>query len=509
MVSEQVSLNKSELDFFRKMCLNSFHCFCQAIMPEEWFDESFHGDLCDFLQHDPALDKLIVLPRTHLKTTIGATMYPLWCSTKAPNTERTLIAGNSADNASMTVHEIKGIVTGNTLYRALFPDVLPNVNSRSAKWSDSQASLRREKEWPEATFEGAGIGSNIIRRHYTRIIEDDTVAPKRDELSGEELLPSREEIEKAIGFHKLTLPLLITYERDERIFIATRWAAYDAVNHILEHESNPTKLRHYSIFNRKAIHPETGQPLYKRFSLAALDSIRDSMGSYMFSSLYLNEPLSSEFMKFRPEWTRFYEESELPEDGLTYVTVDPADPPTGKSTQCFSVALSAKHTKHGIYVRRYRRGRYTDSELINHTFDIAEQDGAIRIRIEVDRYPHLAAGFKLAMAKRGVHFIIEEVKTRGRNKEARIMRLTPLFENGVVFLKKGMKELETEMYQFPRGGTKDILDALSWQVLENFQAPSYEKPKERVVSDYSKHTFEQIMDSLKGHRGRVRREVLV
>jgi hypothetical protein len=112
--------------------------------------------------------------------------------------------------------------------------VIPNFNK--TRWSDTCACLKRPENLPEGTFEAAGVGTSIIRRHYNRINEDDTIAPKHDELTGGEILPSRDDIEKAIGFHVLTIPLLITSDEDRRRVIGTRWASYDLINYIMTHE---------------------------------------------------------------------------------------------------------------------------------------------------------------------------------------------------------------------------------------------------------------------------------
>ena len=82
------------------------------------------------------------------------------------------------------------------------------------------------------------------------------------------------------------------------------------------------------------------------------------------------------------------------------------------------------------------------------------------------------------MKKRDKYYIIETVKA-ARNKEERIKsRLTPLFENGVVWLKRGMRELEEELSLFPRGKFDDLIDALAWQV-KGKTATEYEKVPER------------------------------
>ncbi len=479
---------KSDIQVLREYALSHFWFFAQSLLDPKFYDSNFHKGLCDFLQSKGS-GKLIVLPRTFLKTTITS-LYALWRATRDPNI-RVMVVSNTSPNAEKTIRFIRDVVENNKLYQLLFPDRIPDFGR--VRWSDRVACLARPHDHPEGTFEAVGVGTNVIRRHYNLIIEDDTVAPKKDELTGEEAMPTRDDIEKAIGFHKLTIPLLIDFEKDQRIVVGTRWASYDLINHVLENDN-------FQVFDKPAIDPNTGKPIYKRFNLKTLEAIRLGLGTYMFSSLYLNKPLPKEMMCFNPDWIRYY--TELPEvEGSFLVTVDPADPPTGKSSQNYSAIVACFHCNLGMYVVSYKRGRFTHHQLIKEAFSMADRVGAIKIRVEIDKYAHLQYDFKDEMARRKKHYIIDCVKTRGRRKEQRIMGLTPVAEAGNLFLRKGMRELEGEMYEFPNGKFDDLLDALAWQ-LPSHKTVQREKEKRKEEQAYNTFTFEQIMRSLRGRRMR-------
>lgn len=485
----QLTLNDSKLKVARDILLNNFSLFCQALMPPDWYDEVFHRELCEFMQHSKN-KKLIILPRTHLKTTICAALYTLWRATQRPSI-RVLHSSNTSTNAEKTVRSIRSMVEGNKVYQMLFPEVIPEFNK--TRWSDSCACLKRPEDYPEGTFESSGVGANIIRRHFNIIVEDDTVAPKKDDLSGEECMPSREDVEQAVGFHRLTPPLLID-EFDENIVIGTRWTSYDHISWIMENEK-------YDVFDRNSFKEDGITPRYKRFSTNRLDAIRMAMGTYLFSALYLNKPLAKEQMAFSPDWIRYYEEEQLPDDGMGVVTHDPADPPTGKKSQDYSAIVSCKHTKSGVYVRRYARDRLTDKQGIDTAIDFAVQDNATKIRVEVDRYAHLQFAYRERMKQRNVYFILEAVKTHGKQKEGRIrQRLQPMFENGVIFMKHNMRELENELFQFPNGAHDDLIDALAWQI-EGVYPTERISVKEKKVNHLP--TFDDMLGTLY-NRGRAR-----
>ena len=90
----------------------------------------------------------------------------------------------------------------------------------------------------------------------------------------------------------------------------------------------------------------------------------------------------------------------------------------------------------------------------------------------------------------------EGVKTRGKKKEARIMGLTPIAENGCLYLRRYMRELENEMFQFPNGITMDIIDALAWQLPDHYPG-DYEKKEEKPLARrHNVYSLETILKSV-------------
>jgi len=63
--------------------------------------------------------------------------------------------------------------------------------------------------------------------HYNVIIEDDTVAPDVEEMAAEVIMPSIEDIERGIGWHKQAYSLLVPKGFRVRIVVSTRWSDFD------------------------------------------------------------------------------------------------------------------------------------------------------------------------------------------------------------------------------------------------------------------------------------------
>jgi hypothetical protein len=69
------------------------------------------------------------------------------------------------------------------------------------------------------------------------------------------------------------------------------------------------------------------------------------------------------------------------------------------------------------------------------------------------------------MRKRDKFFNIEEVKTSTTETKAmKIRGLIPHYANGRIYHRRGLKELENQLLEFPRGTHDDICDSLSMQI---------------------------------------------
>lgn len=292
-------MTAEKITFLREESLKSYSFFAASMSGKDWFDTKLHDDLCVALQDAGEL-VVVILPRSFLKTTFCSTLFPLWYAIKMKIEKgwdvRCLMVCNTAPNAEKTIHSIRAQVESNKLIQVLFPEIIPEFNH--VRWSDRSACLNRKIDLPEATFESAGIGTAIIRRHYDLIIEDDTVAPSKDALTGNEAMPTKEDIEKAIGFHRLTLPLRVDPKSSKRMVVGTRWAGFDLIQWIKDNEKAV-------IFDRPA-EDENGNSTYFRYDRNALDALKAGMGQYMYSSLYMNKPLPKEMMKFHAEWINYY-----------------------------------------------------------------------------------------------------------------------------------------------------------------------------------------------------------
>ena len=406
----------------------------------------------------------VVMPRGSLKSTIITKYLPLWLSIQGPEGRnmRFLIACNSAPNAARKLEDIRGVLDGHDTFMSLWPDLLP---TKDCRWTNAAAELNRTKRFPEATFEAAGVRTKLTSRHYNCIIEDDTVSPDESDMGIEMSMPSIEDIEKGIGWHKQATPLLVPRGPRIRIVVSTRWTDFDLMHYIEENETS------YHSFDVPAL-DEMGQPNFPELlPLDTLEDYRKLLGPYMFAALYLNAPIPAGERNFRPEWfqyfTRLLTDSEgtrdtIPADATFYVSIDPAI--SEKDAACETAIVGCWHKLPLIYVTETLHGHFTPQDTITKTLDLVEKhyDRCGGIIVETVQYQKALRYFMLdEMRRRRMYKPIVESNSRTA-KEIRIQALQPLFANKQILFDRTLdRKLESQLLQFPNGRLVDIADALA------------------------------------------------
>lgn len=478
----------------REACIADYATFCAVMQDDGWFDP-VHEEICHGIQNElvttgnlaalrtgkddlstMAAKILIVLPRGSLKSSIVTKLLPCWLTLQSPNV-RCLIAGNTMPNASKKIDNIRGIYDAHEIFRALFPELLPDSNCR---WTSTSAEIKRD--WcpsGEGTFESAGMKTQVVGRHFHVIIEDDTVAPEKDDLGVDMTLPSNEDIDRAIGWHRMAIPLQLAKGPRIRVVVTTRWSDNDLVDYIERQEK-------YVKFDYPALRSDGITPTFSIFySREQLDELKQTLGSYMFSALYLNKPIPAGDRLFRATWFHSYT-SGVPLGAAYYVSIDPAI--SEKDSSCETVLCGCYQQHSTIWVNDIINGHLSPADLVHRTLDLIDPqlNGELPRRcgiiLETNAYQKSISYYLHdELRRRGWNVPIFEVNSR-TSKEARIAALQPLYENGQIMHRKGVSSaLETQLIQYPHGRLVDIPDALSQQMVVYrgyFGVLNTEKPKE-------------------------------
>lgn len=124
-------------------------------------------------------NKLIMLPRAHLKSHMVAT-WCAWIITRHPEVT-ILYTSATAELANSQLYDIKNIL-GSSIYRKYWPEYIhPDVGKRE-KWSQTAIMIdhpkRKQEGVRDATVKTAGLTTNTTGWHADIICADDLVVPE-------------------------------------------------------------------------------------------------------------------------------------------------------------------------------------------------------------------------------------------------------------------------------------------------------------------------------------------
>lgn len=461
----------------RRMCMRSLYYLCKEVLGYKDMVPHVHGYLCDFLTNPiHGRFRQSTLPRSWFKSWIATVGLSIWLTLpddeklhtdifpyKGPNV-RILIASNVIDNAAKMIHKIKAEWESNDRLKAAFPELIPDYNK--IRWSDHAAEVNRTIKSTEATYTAVGAGGSVISQHFEHIIEDDLIYAKKDDFSGQELMPGQEDIDNAIGWHKLSFSLLANPQTGCIFQVGTRWAPRDLVYYTRTYEHS------YHCFEiavtKNAVWPiasdeECFWP--ERYNKFALELIAQAQGPRIFETQYLNRPRAMEDIVFQKEYIHIHSNLDEFPLGLTYHTiVDLAGWGDGKGLARNAVVTGAIDSKHHMWIARVTCGRYNPTEVIDIYKEHSRQFKS-RIHIEEIQYQRAISHFsREEMERTGEWFDQERLPYDGRKdaKNLRIRGIQPVIKMGGLHILGCMTDLLEELELYPHSKTVDILDCMGY-----------------------------------------------
>jgi phage terminase large subunit-like protein len=431
-------------------------------MANSWLYAPLHKPLCDFFQEDDQYEA-ITLPRSFLKTTI-ALLYCAWELARKPLLQ-ILNVTNNDDNAAIKGGEFRKMIERAPLVTQLWPHLRPN-----ARWSAHSIVLEGNPTGYTSLY-FVGLGRDLTGTHWDIVLPDDTLTLKKDKMTGIEMMPSMEDVQKSIGFHMSITHLRKSPATSKIKVIGTRWALQDLFAHIKEKEP------HYRFFERTAwVQADTGElledgsrvlPTYPirgngemAFPISELIKIKQQ-NPYLFYTLYLNSPIDPTKQSFKKDQFKYFK-GDCPKNGLHYVMLDPAYSQDKKA--CDTAICDVLLKEDGDwYVNQYMMGKMPLNEIISRTLDIAIACKAYAIGYEdVAAQKFLVLPMEQAMLERRVWFKLIPIKTQSGHKVDRIASMQPMFYNGRVWFRQDMVELENQLIGFPMNSKRDLADCLSF-----------------------------------------------
>lgn len=386
-------------------------------------------------------------PRGFTKSTTCSIMFPLQAAA-FKNFENILIVSNSEALSIHLIRQIRMNIEDNQMLKTLVGDLT------SAKWTETHLILKNG-----VNIRGCGWGAQIRGFRPDLIIIDDFESDET--VRSEDMrMKMREWLNKAL-INSLTPDGCVVFIGT---IISRLSILFDYINHAPEGWE--------AVFNQayKNGVEERGMELWPEiWPHERLQSRKSEIGSWAFSSEFMNDPMPSEGNRFSTSTFRYFTNDDIKGKALgEYVAIDPAFSSEGSAD--YGVILNLLHdSEDNAYVDTYYRDKTTSGKLIERFKAMykARRDKIRAVGVE-------ANGPQRAFYDR----LVEECMRDGlfppfkkltaningvRNKIDRVTYvLQPRLEAGKLHFRRDQSALIQELMLFPESKHDDLSDALAY-----------------------------------------------
>lgn len=402
-------------------------------------------------------------PRGHGKSTIGDVDFCITKVLRNPDI-RIMIGSKTQTQASAFLKEIRTHFEQNVNLIRIFGDW---KKSRDNVWNDKEFTVnRRTVIKKEATVSALGASGAVVSKHFDIIIGDDLVGFEN----------ARTEAQRKVLKEWFYSSLYPTLEPDGEIHIlGTRYSPMDLYEDLI-------KSKNYKVNIQQAITVKDGQEYSlweSKFSLEKLRSIREEAGLIIFNMQYQNNTELAKGKIFKYKYFKHFEEYDIDYD-LNRVRVKVLDSqgvPYWIPVRIYmgaDLAISEDETSNNdyfvltvigvdknknVYVLDYLKERLTFNAQLNAILDYGKNKFPMVERIGVETVQYQKS---LAQEIRRLSLLpVVNIQT-SKDKVTRAMRRSALFENGKVWFRIGMDDLEECLLLFPEVDHDDLFDGLDF-----------------------------------------------
>jgi hypothetical protein len=433
--------------------VDGYWTFLTQVLGYRDLDTHLHGDICDILAKQDAHKYLFLLPRGHLKSSCVTIGYPMWRACQDPN--RTFAIYNETEDLPLEfIREIRTHCEDNPIMKKFWGNLVPKGDEVKV-WRSDGLQFVREKISRTPTFAASSIGKATAGRHPDCMILDDVVSDRT--------VGSESAIQKSLARFKELQALLEPPDAAKdpllgtMIVIGTRWHWNDLYSHIIDHLSN-----RYMIMKRSAV--ENGKIIFpQKFSFDYLEELKETMGEWVFSSQYMNEPVDSENATFTPTLLKKATWRESRNAFLAnvptsiYMAVDPAF----EGHDSWGITVGCMDTGGYLRVLAAERCRKNPVEAINKIVGMCMAWGVQKVGFEnPGGQEWLRKELQKALTEAEIHISVEGISHQNKNKDTRILSMVPLLNAGKLRIHEKNDELRNELLQYPRGKFRDLADSL-------------------------------------------------
>lgn len=322
----------------REAAFNDLYFFARLVNPGYMYGE-IHLEVFKWLQDyqlfgkdgDWGTNKLIMLPRAHLKSHMVAT-WAAWIITRHPEIT-ILYVSATAELAEKQLYAIKNIMESG-VYQRYFPEYIHPQEGKRSKWSVTKINVDHEKRIAEGirdeTVATAGLTTNTTGWHADVILADDLVVPENAYTEDGRASVSKKSsqftsIRNAGGF---TLACGTRYHPKD-VYASWKDQYYPIFNEEGEHlEDKPVwDIKEYAVEEDgvfiwpRSIRPSDGKAF--GFDLSVLSRIKaEYEDRTQFFSQYYNDPNEEGSNRISRDKFQYYDKKHLRMSGGTWYFKD-------------------------------------------------------------------------------------------------------------------------------------------------------------------------------------------
>jgi phage terminase large subunit-like protein len=400
----------------REICKRDIFYLAFEVLKYRDMFEPLHDDLCDFLatQENSKRSTLVLIPRSHYKSTIATITRCIWWLIRDPNT--TIGLGSATlKNARKFLMEIRNHMEAPRLH-ALFPEIFwARPKSESPKWTETEVLVKRTSTAKEPSIKVFGLEENIpTGDHYQKIVLDDVV--------DQETVANENRIVKIKNQLRYVRPLRMTADQPIH-YVGTRYHVLDPYGQMID---NPK----ISVYLRAAI--EGGEPIFgSKFSKESLDEERVELGSYIFSCQYMMKPVEDADKKFKIEWLKYHDG--LPPKQSGFVTIAICDPANAQKKQSDFTAIGVFQIDWTgkVYLVDCVHDKLTPTQRIDAVMYLQRKWKFDVIGYETIGFQQVDSFYlQRAMVEKRQYFRVIEINNHAGSKRDRIEGIQPMMEAG-------------------------------------------------------------------------------
>ncbi len=466
-----------------------------------------HDEVCHLLQKES--DILFLLPRGHLKTTIGNIGYVIWKLGNNPDL-RILDASDTLKVAKKFSSGIRQHILSNKRLKFVFPKLVPKLSTASTRefecWNDSEMTVERNVLSKEPSLTVMGSGQTLTGLHFDLQIYDDIVT--MDNANTKELMQG------CIDWFDMSLSLLDPMIQGRLVLYGTRYDFSDLYGHVEE------KYPHLVVYRRSWI--EDGKPIWNEPKITLnVKRVISRMSPYMSSCQYYNNPIVKGDEEFKPEFIKrwnmktVFEAMKVPDDKTgaidtdalfkswvktlnVYMGLDPnrAQKVSKQGDYC-AVVVVGVDAGGNKYVLDYYRDKPTSSlQIVKEFCDMFEKWNPLKAGLEVfGGDAHLYKPILAELKNRQIPS--SRVRTFDTNTRIstpdRIRGMQMDFETGMVYVREdGMDELVQELLHFPHAKHDDLISTLAYILIQLCRKPKIKEIKQEQYGWRTHNVPQQI-----------------